>query len=1092
MTQINLPAELNEIGNGSFWGTGIIKVIIPRAVNAFGYDCFTGIKEIVFEEGSSVPNGSITYIEKGNTIYRIELAASMIFGERTDNLIELQNDEIKNYKIICKTGDQIQYCKRMGYSYELVESDVKEELQAENMTVGSAMEDVSYEYAADAIRPSLYYKGAKLEEGTDYTAVYSDNVEPGTASIEVTGKGAYTGEATKQFKITKRSISNCQIRRFMNGKELVDKDGNPAFWGDYEFDGTEHKGTIELYNGEHKLTEGTDYFLTYSGNLYSGENRIYLNASSKYYTGEYQDYYVVKAPILDECEIEINENMTFGDVINSPVKSVKIGSFEFKENESFWVEYKDAHTSGGIHHAVIVGRSDDCQYPALLGRYEFAYEVKPVEKVNDENLKLYSEWDYYGKDVFFYTGSEVKPIIYYKETAMTEGVDYTAVYKDNVEPGEATIIITGKNSFKGTYELHYFIKPCHIYDPNITITAKVDGKNVDTDGSVKIPFDGKEHKPEVVVTRLLDGKKITLEEGKDYEITELDNYNLTSGTVSFNVSGLNHYDGLIGFDYTITPPSLEACTVTLDKNSFVYASGQEQKPQISVSCNGVVFTEGGSYDVTWIYEDLQGKKTENIYSFQNAGTYYGTITGRKNDKWVYNSAPSLSGTKTVTYQIQLLDISNAEIILPDQEFIYRGEAVAPIPTVKVNGEDVVQNCWDYSSWNSIANYEVTYTGNTAAGTATMTIKGSGNCTGSVSKTFKILPSLQTCQISLSKDSYDYNNGIACVPEVTVRDGNKILREDKDYKLTYSNNVNAGYAMVTITPAGDYRDEITKEYIIQPNSIENAVVTLGETIYSYDGSAKKPQVVSVVLNGKTLVAGTDYEIGYTNNINEGTAYVIITGVGNYTATLSQSFRILPYNAGMDSVYEKGDTLISGDYIYTIMDDEEKEVELSGSSNKKLTNVVVPKTVQDENGVVYTVTSVGQKAFYKNNKIKSVVIGNEVRSIEDYAFYGCKNVSSIKIGKKLEIVGASAFRKCTKLTGITLPKSLDEIGKNAFYGCKKLKTITINANTVVDISDNAMKGISKKAVIKVPSKLVKKYKKNLKSKTGFTKTMTVKKK
>jgi hypothetical protein len=47
-------------------------------------------------------------------------------------------------------------------------------------------------------------------------------------------------------------------------------------------------------------------------------------------------------------------------------------------------------------------------------------------------------------------------------------------------------------------------------------------------------------------------------------------------------------------------------------------------------------------------------------------------------------------------------------------------------------------------------------------------------------------------------------------------------------------------------------------------------------------------------------------------------------------------------------------------------------------------------------------------------------------------------------------------------------------------------------VIDVNDNAIKGISKKAVIKVPSKLVKKYKKEFGSKTGFKKSMSIKKK
>ena len=95
----------------------------------------------------------------------------------------------------------------------------------------------------------------------------------------------------------------------------------------------------------------------------------------------------------------------------------------------------------------------------------------------------------------------------------------------------------------------------------------------------------------------------------------------------------------------------------------------------------------------------------------------------------------------------------------------------------------------------------------------------------------------------------------------------------------------------------------------------------------------------------------------------------------------------------------------------------------------------------------------------------------------------------MGRSVEIIGASSFRKCTKLKSIVLPKSIDELGKNAFYGCKKLKSITIQANSVVDIADNAIKGISKKAIIKVPKKLIKGYKKQLGKKTGYKKTNLV---
>ena len=65
------------------------------------------------------------------------------------------------------------------------------------------------------------------------------------------------------------------------------------------------------------------------------------------------------------------------------------------------------------------------------------------------------------------------------------------------------------------------------------------------------------------------------------------------------------------------------------------------------------------------------------------------------------------------------------------------------------------------------------------------------------------------------------------------------------------------------------------------SLENATVTLDipEGGYTYDETAKKPSVESVVLNGKTLVEGKDYTVAYANNIAAGTGTVLIEATPN---------------------------------------------------------------------------------------------------------------------------------------------------------------------------------------------------------------------
>lgn len=60
---------------------------------------------------------------------------------------------------------------------------------------------------------------------------------------------------------------------------------------------------------------------------------------------------------------------------------------------------------------------------------------------------------------------------------------------------------------------------------------------------------------------------------------------------------------------------------------------------------------------------------------------------------------------------------------------------------------------------------------------------------------------------------------------------------------------------------------------------------------YTGQAFFPQV-NLTLNSQSLIEDIDYSILYKNNINVGTAEIIINGIRNYTGSLTLKFQILP--------------------------------------------------------------------------------------------------------------------------------------------------------------------------------------------------------
>lgn len=141
----------------------------------------------------------------------------------------------------------------------------------------------------------------------------------------------------------------------------------------------------------------------------------------------------------------------------------------------------------------------------------------------------------------------------------------------------------------------------------------------------------------------------------------------------------------------------------------------------------------------------------------------------------------------------------------------------------------------------------------------------------------------------SLGSYRYA-GTALKPSLTVQLNGITLTQDIDYSVTYSSNVNVGTAKVTIRGIGYYTGSLTKTFTITPASMAGASVNGCKAKYSYTGKAVKP-VVQVVVNGKVLRKGVDYTVSYKNNKKRGAAAILVTGMGNYTGTVTTSFSIV---------------------------------------------------------------------------------------------------------------------------------------------------------------------------------------------------------
>lgn len=132
-------------------------------------------------------------------------------------------------------------------------------------------------------------------------------------------------------------------------------------------------------------------------------------------------------------------------------------------------------------------------------------------------------------------------------------------------------------------------------------------------------------------------------------------------------------------------------------------------------------------------------------------------------------------------------------------------------------------------------------------------------------------------------------GAPYMPEPIIRDGNKTLIKNKDYVVTYTNNINVGIAIVTISGRGNYRDSKDIRFNIIPKSVNQVSVT-PVSDQTFRNSQITPEL-QLVDNGRPLKQGIDYTLSYTNNLNVGIASVTITGRGNYRDTRTLNFKIV---------------------------------------------------------------------------------------------------------------------------------------------------------------------------------------------------------
>lgn len=216
-------------------------------------------------------------------------------------------------------------------------------------------------------------------------------------------------------------------------------------------------------------------------------------------------------------------------------------------------------------------------------------------------------------------------------------------------------------------------------------------------------------------------------------------------------------------------------------------------------------------------------------------------------------------------------------------YVYTGKEIKPEVTVTDKNGNQLKEGMDY---------KVSYSDNVNIGTkAKIIVTGINKYYGNIENFFTIR---EQCNLAKNAKVSNIENqiytGKEVKPEVTVTVNNKTLAKDKDYTVSYQNNIKEGSsAKVIITGIGEYTGTVEKTFFICYD-ISKAKVTVEDKTYT----GKKVQAkVTITLNKKKLVKGKDYKVSYSNNKKIGSrAKVTIQGIGSYAGTIKKTFTIAP--------------------------------------------------------------------------------------------------------------------------------------------------------------------------------------------------------
>ena len=778
-----------------------------------------------------------------------------------------------------------------------------------------------------------------LVEGTDYTLAYKgDTTNVGTVTVTITGIGNYTGSHDVTYQITRRTV------KLTSESDSKTYDGTPLVKHDVTVseDGfADGEGATYSYTGTQTDAGSSENTFTYA--LKEGM------LASNYEITTANGTLTVEA-VKTEVKVEITghtDTVTYDGQVHS------VSGYDVtKISNKLYSDTAISFTGTAVVSRIVAGTSymglKASQFSNTSANFTNVtfvvhdgwLKIDPKSIIPDgpdtpDEKKTGIEVTKPADSKYDGNVHENKPVVKDTKTGATlvEGTDYTLSYKgDTTNAGTVKVTITGVGNYTGSHNVEY-----QITKRNVTLTSATDSKVYDktplTNSNITIGGDG---------FAKLEGASYHVT-GSQTNVGDSDNeftYKLNDDTKDSNYN----IEVKFGKLYITTQDGQVIVVITGHKKTYDY-DGTEK----TVSGYDVSITEGSTYaeaDFTFNGNAEVKATAANTYpmglkvsDFTNNNTNYSSVTFVVNDGSLVINPKSIipDGPNTPDEKKTGIEVTNPE------DSIYDGlPHVNPLTVTDTKtGAALVRD----------TDYTLTYSSDVInVGTVEINVKGIGNYTGEFTKTYKITPKEYTVTTESAKKVYDGTALTAGGKIEGIVDGEVVVVHTTGSQTEVGSTPNT-YKL-------EWKKASSKNYKLKEDSIGTLTVTeqtidpgkdpdkpnpnySGVTINKpsnkvYDGKEHKWSPAVTDKEGNALVEGTDYTVEYSTsdfrNVT-GTITVTISGIGNYTGTVTRTYEITPkaYTVTTESakkVYD-GTALTAGGKIEGIVSGETVEFTTTGS-------------------------------------------------------------------------------------------------------------------------------------------------------------------